>query len=429
MTKYAISDNGNRVPLDPDGDNWERLQDLLDNSSHVTLPVGIWNISRTLNIGNSPRTLRGYGPERTKLVLNEQFPGPVIGISGDGRWQGSESYEIADNVSIFGIHFHQMSQENTLTQCIFCNDGDYFTVERCKVSGTRYEGIIAPGNNVNIRSFVAQNCGNGWYDYPDPDDIPVDNYYYLSTAGINSTAIDLLVDGFVCIGCGQGVETGNTRVEIRNGTIIEPGIGEPHYGVNVGSSSSGIFLTKVSNVIIRGYDSAIQVGPNGLGRLSGVTVEYCDVDGMINFSGGKHDNNVSHPDEGPDTYGSFIRGNKVTVTTSFTSSPIGVSDGLNTDGLYGREPLQITDNEIVYENDSPGDIPVIGFAGKITADMLLENNIIRGISSAPSRGDIASFSLSENPVVPGFPTLEIGNNLAYNASGFTRALSIKIEGA
>lgn len=412
---YARAEDGSRVELSTSADNWAPLQAFLAAHTSIQLPAGRFPLSQTLNIVNGGTTLTGRGVEGTTLSLSIPFAGPVIGIGGQGTWAGG--YPPANGVTLRGLTASMEVDASPQCKCIYNAGGNDFLVERCRVVGSPYEGIVSSSfsKRITLRDFEARNCGNGGI------------YYGLTTAGINCTSIDQLVDGFRCVGCGQGVECGNTRQVFRNGIITDPTVGG--FGINVGSSVAGVYDTTIEYCTVRGYSSAIVCG-NGNGRLAKVIVRHVDVDGFISFAGGKTANVVPHPDEGPDTYGSEISYNRVRIAAATDSGAIGYVSGINfSDSLYGREPLNILHNEITIDEHVAGTTPIIYFGGNISAACQLYANNINGIDSSPSRGDVASFSNLGNTAIPGIPNLVYGGNRAFNRNGAERALTYRIEGA
>lgn len=411
----AVSETGETVELYPDSDNWPALQPFLVAHRYVVLPAGVWPIHQTLNIVRHGTVLLGRGVDATMLDLVAPFAGPVIGGGGQGTWAGG--YPAADGVSIIGLTAKTSIDASAQCKCIYNAAGDDMLIENVRVRGSRYEGVVSasPNKRVTLRSVEAWDCGNGG------------DFYSLSTAGVNATSIDLLVEDFVCIRCGQGVETGNTRVVVRKGLVTDPGPGRPSIGVNVGSSGMGVYDTTVESVVVRGFEAAIGCG-NGIGRLAKVVFRNNDVDGPIGFAGGTLNNNVPHADEGPSVYGSEIVENVIRLPSNVGA--IGYNSGVvDNGGLFGREPLRVERNTIVVEDGVAGTNPLIFFAGKIAAECKVYDNVVYGLDGPPSRGDLASYTLLSNPTIAGMPNLHYGGNLAYGRDGRSRGFLVEIEGA
>lgn len=418
---YAVGSGGSdprSVEIFPDADNWQALQDLWTGCTSITLPPGRWPIYQTFNM-RSARTLAGQGVDQTTLVMVGGFAGPTLGLGGQGTWPSG--FLAAPNATIRGLTVEQTVNSSTNNKCIWSEGGDNLLVDNVRVKGSSYEGIVTSSNldGVTVRNFEAWDCGNGG---------PA---YFLSTAGINCTSRNQLVENFRTLRCGQGVEGGNSRNEIfRKGVILGPGTATPSLGVNIGSTGRGIYQVTVEDVTVRGYDSSISMGPNGIGRLCGCIVQRCDVDKGINFSGGQMTNAVpGQPGEGPDTEGSFILNNIVRIN-GLSDASILYNTGPSSPSydVYGREPLTIRGNSFYYDG-TPQTTPSIGFAGKIVATCVVEGNFLYGLNAAPSRGDIASFTSGSNPAIPGMPNMTYRGNIAFNRSGMSRPFSAKIEGA
>lgn len=412
LMSYASVEDGTRVELDPYSDNWARLQALLDAHTSIFVSDGVFPISKCLNVKQGT-TLQGKGVEATTFRIQGENGEPVVGLGGDGLWASSTGYGQADGVTLRGFTAFQTDDSNTVAKVIFNNWGDDFLVENVRIQGGFYEGITL-GNNIRsavIRNFEAWDCGNG--GDADPS---------RSRSGINSGAIDCLIEDFVCRGCGQGVEIGGTRVVLRRGTIVEPSGAEPSIGVNIGSTTWGIYQVTVEDCLVRGYPASIGCG-NGSGRLAAVTMHRNDVDGAMGFSGGALDNVVPHPDEGPTTEGSFILDNVIRVN-GMQGEPLIYNTGpADLDGLYGREPVTIRGNKFLYDGTAQS-APMIGFAGEISAACIVEFNNSYGLDDSPLRGDVASFVNGSNFPIPGMPSLVVLGNVAYNQAGVSRRFII-----
>jgi hypothetical protein len=381
----AVAEDGSRVTLFQDSDNWAVLQAFLAAHTSVQLPEGSFPISQTLNIVNSGTSLSGMGAESTTIRLNAPFAGPVIGIGGQGTWTGG--YPAANGVSLRGFTSSMEIDASAQNKCIYNTSGNDLLLDRIRVKGCPYEGIVS-GNfakRITLRNIEAVNCGNGGI------------YYAASTAGINVTSIDLLVENFVVRGCGQGVEGGSTRAVFRRGLITDAGSGSPSYGVNIGSTGAGVYDLTVEYVTVRGYSQGAMGCSNLLGRLAKVVFRYNDVDTSIGFCGGLVDNLVPHPDQGPTTYGSEVHDNTITIASNTGNGGFDYNSLVNDGGICGREPLRLYNNRIYVSDGVPRTVPVIQFAGTIGGACVVEDNEINGLDSAPTGGDIASLTYNGNP--------------------------------
>lgn len=421
MPYEARAEDGSKAQLYPDSDNWQTLQDFCSAHTAVQLPDGVWNLSRTLNLPPGFRSLRGRGVDSVTLMRNGVWNGPVIGLGGSGRWGGGLA--AAANVTIAGMTVWQTDTSNTNNKCIWTEGGDNLLVEQVRVRGSIYEGIVAGSSvdGVTVRNFEAWDCGVG-------DAI----LFPRSIAGINCTNRNLLCEDFVCLRCGQGIEGGNSPAgTFRRGLIVGPnptGLG-PSLGINIGSTGRGIYRLTVEDVVVRGYDTSVALGPNGIGRLCGCTLQRCDCDGGISFSGGIADNLVpGQPGEGPDTEGSFILDNILRIN-GLSDDAFLYNTGPNDHyAIFGREPVTFARNTVYYDG-TPQTTPTFGFAGGIEAACVVKENFSYGLNAAPTRGDVASFTSGSNPAVPGMPNLTVKGNFVFNVAGAYRQQSIKIEGA
>lgn len=415
----AVGDTGHYAELsDYDAlSNYNELHQLILSSNEVTFPRGRWPVSQTLETGGGfTRSFRGYGVSRTELVC-VGGNGPVIGVAGN--WNGSIQYLPIDGFSIRGITLTMTVDNHKDNNCLFvhnyCND---VTVERVRAVGSPYEGFVIGGivDRVLLKDIEAWDCGHGGA------------HFSTVTAGINPVSSNTVIDGFVCLRCGQGVESGQYVVTVKNGLITDPPNVVGPIGVNIGSNNYGIYFTVLDNIRIYGYGNAIQIGPNALGRSSRVIVQNCITDGAIFFAGGKTVNNVPlPPNEGPDTYGSQIIDNVIYVNNTNNGTCI-YTGGINlADAVFGREPLTIARNRVYYSlsNPSANTSPVFGFGGNISGNCLVEDNLVYGLDAPPQRGDVQSFSVQSNPTIPGMPNLTVRNNRSFKINGSERNFLVK----
>lgn len=416
----ATGDTGLSVELYPDADNFDALQSLVHGSTEVRLPAGRWPIRKTLNTGlGFARVFRGYGAESTELVCTGGT-GPVLGVASQGTWPEVVNYLPFDGFRLYGMTLTMTVDNAKNNNCLFvnnfCND---IEVSHSRAKGSPYEGFVIGGiiRNVWLHDIEAWDCGLGGA------------HFATATSGINPVSSDTILEDFVCLRCGQGVETGQQNVIVRRGTITAPGGGSPSLGVNIGSNNYGIYNTSISGVRVFGYANAFQIGQNGLGRLSRVSISGCETDGGISFAGGKATNNVTLDPpftQGPDLYGSQIVDNIIRVNAPNNGTII-YGSGINlADSVYGREALTIARNTIYYDLENPAlnTSPIIGFGGNVSGSCLVESNWIYGLDEAPQRGDVASFSVINNPTIPGMPNLAVRGNWAYNLAGRSRTFTI-----
>jgi hypothetical protein len=423
---WVVGSEGARAKLRQDVDNQPAIQSVYDASNETRIPPGTWTIHSTVNM-TANKTIVGHGVERTTVKLVNDYPGPVFGLRGDGRWPNGRA-AACPNVTVKGLTLWQTS--NVSVACkVFWSYGDYLTLRNMRFRGGSYEGLYAGDVGLRANDIEAWDCGNGGPAYSN------------STSGLNIFGHDGVIDGFRCIGCGQGVETGRSQMTWRNGVIASPGGGTPSLGINIGSNALGIYWTTIENCVINGYATGIQAGPNGIGRHSRLIVRNNDIylsdeqAAGVWFAGGKTTNTVSgsfdNPYEGPDTYGSEISGNNIYITEPASAAIIYHTYPNEPTGVYGREPATISGNNIYFQLADPASQigGVIVFGGKVSADCLVANNNIHGLPYGTGGGDIRSASITGNEAIPGMPKLSMRGNNAYGLDGRLRDLFINIEGA
>ncbi len=422
---YARAEDGSRLRLYHDSDNWSAFQTFIDAHSSILIPAGHWTFSKPINLGGKRYEFVGRGATATTLHNIGTFGGPVLGVGAYGTYAGSAGYGDANGTVVRGMTLQQDDETTAHCKCLYVLGADDFVGENIRVRDSSYEGIVSGSglHRITFRNIEAWDCGNGGPAYT------------LSTAGINATSIDLLIEDFITLRCGQGVETGNTRVTLRRGLVTRRGEGLPSLGINIGSSVFGVYETTIEDCTVLGYDAPFGCG-SGNGRIASVTFRRniakdagVAAAANLSFMGGILNNTVPHADQGPTTGHSYIIDNEFYVTRP-TNGCIGYSSGItDTNGLFGREPLTIARNKIFFDLAEESTAPVFFFAGEIIAPVELIDNEIHGLDAAPSRGDVQSFTLLGNPTVPGFPTLTYAGNVAYKRDGRTRNMVINIAGA
>jgi hypothetical protein len=428
----ARAEDGSTCKLYSNQDNWAALQSFVDAHTTIQLPAGEWWISKCLNLKNNSQTLAGRGADNTTLKRISSVGGPVVGIAGDGAWEGSSGYGRADNITVRKLSLWQTDESTTNCKCFFNNDGDNLLLENLRVIGSSYEGIVSGSNCAYVRlsHIEAWNCGNGGPAYA------------LSTAGINATSDQLIIEDFRTVGCGQGLETGNQHIVIRRGHISSPGAGSPQKGINIGSTGHGVYDVVIEDCIISGYDSAFGCG-NGIGRLCGIFFRrnkiYDEGDGAaaVEFMGGLENNLVTGEQnrfEGPDLYGSEITDNEFYISAPHSESIIYNTGPANigNPNVHGREALLVARNKITYVSGDTSlqTSPIIGFAGNITGNITVQDNKVYGMPAAPSRGDLQTYTNNQNASIPGMPNLSYARNYAFDTNGKRlRSFVVNIEGA
>lgn len=418
---FARAEDGSLLQLNTDSDNWAALQAFCDAHHSVLLPDGRYPISKTLNAKNAGFELSGKGMEATTLLLNAETNGPVVGWGANGLWAGSSGYGQADFVKLSRMTLETQSTLSTNSKCLWIVNGDDATLRKVRAKGAVYEGFVN-GSNVKRTScydIEAVECGNG-------DAV----LFPRTTAGINMTGIDQLIDGFRTINCGQGVECGNTRETFRRGLITDDGshpLG-PRLGITIGNSVYGVYQTTIEQCTVSGYATAVSC-TNVNGRLAAVTVKNNRLYGAFEFTGGALNNVVPHPDQGPTTEGSFLIDNEIVMDTLGNGPVLYNAGNVNNGGLFGREPMTIARNTIRILNEVAYTTPVFGYAGRIDGTQLLYGNFVTGLATYPSRGDVQSFTFGANGAVAGFPALSYYSNIAFDGFNKSRAWKMNIEGA
>lgn len=418
---FARAEDGSLLQLNTDSDNWAALQAFCDAHHSVLLPDGRYPISKTLNAKNAGFELSGKGMEATTLLLNAETNGPVVGWGANGLWAGSSGYGQADFVKLSRMTLETQSTLSTNSKCLWIVNGDDATLRNVRAKGAVYEGFVN-GSNVKRTScydIEAVECGNG-------DAV----LFPRTTAGINMTGIDQLIDGFRTINCGQGVECGNTRETFKRGLITDDGTHPlgPRLGFTIGNSVYGVYRTTVENNTVIGYPTAVSC-TNVNGRLAAVTIQRNHLYGAVEFSGGALNNVVPHPDQGPTTEGSFIIDNEIIMDTLLYGPVLYNGGNVSNGGLFAREPLTIARNNLRILSEVAYTSPVFSYAGLMVGTCLLYGNAVYGLSHAPSRGDVQTFSFGANLSTPGCPALSYYGNIPIDHNGRYRTWVANIEGA
>jgi hypothetical protein len=398
-------------------DAWQNLQDSIDRAAKsggtVRLAIGVYLVSKPIVLA-SGTTIVGAGMDRTTIRNLGRFGGPLVqfGMKGEVR-----------NVNLQDFCVEQRDNDLKGTNCIQGDQAHDVHLTRIRVRGSRYEGMV--GGSHARRWFVdsceAEDCGNGGPAYS------------LSTAGINVCSRETVLVRCKTKRCGQGFEFGNLNVHLLYCTAEEPTSAEPSIGFNCGSSVVGISKVHVFGCRSVGYPSAIGFG-NGIGRLSGVTVEGCTcIDGSIGFSGGKTLNHVPTPDQGPDVSGSYIRDCVVrwTKPSDKTFCAILYSTGPSADGkIYGREPLVVSRLRVQFAAKPNGKIicPIMGVSGHVSAPVTFRDCVVEGLDEAPLRGDAEVASNNANKLPGDIDHIRFVNCTATTSSGAEREFEVHLEG-
>lgn len=405
------------VRLTATGDNAPAIQafiDALPNGATIKIPAGVWHVESRLKL-KAQQKLVGAGMDRTTIKSRgADWSGPIV------AW-GVDWLNPADGVELRDLTIEQAVVGTSKHGCIL-GEGNDSKLTRIRVVGSRYEGIIIGGWNKNatLTDCEAIDCGNGGPAYTQ------------STSGFNAHAFNTRYIRCRAKRCGQGFEFGATGTIVDGCIASDPGPGTPSMAYNCGSSVNGVWKVRLLRSRSFGYVDAVLIG-NGIGRLSDVRVEGCTfVGGSLNFHGGQPTNFARHPFpgfEGPDTHGSAVVGNTFIFhrpnhgALSYYGGPAAAH------AVFGREPLKVERNTIHYRL-AAGDVqsaPPIGFAGSIVAKCTAAGNVISGLDEAPVRGDVATFSVNDNPAVPNMPLTSKGN-AAFRADGAERAVVERREG-
>jgi hypothetical protein len=383
----------------------------------VTFPAGIWPIHSHIQV-NKRIELTAIGSALFKLIA-ANANAKVLRI---GDYNG--------NVKVNGCTVRNLTLEiagektSGLYNCLEAH-GDDTTVEDCTFKGCPHEGIVVSGNSrrANITRCRGESCGTG------------NTSYSLSTAAFNSHAHPTIYTDCTATGSGQGFELDGHGTKCIRCRAENPHGVTPSIAFNVGSVGTGIWNVEVSESVSIGYATAVQSG-NGIGRFANLNVHDCIFDGGGAYVMGGIATN-SNPaliaelgQEGPDTGLSHVDRN-VFIVRAAHQGLMGVSLGpAATDEVYGRESWTFDDNAVVYVNGAPPqDSPVLFISGKQVGAVTMRRNRLFGMDTAPSRGDLQTFTLNSNPAVQGQPNLTHGQNLAFKVDGTARTLVVRIEGA
>lgn len=405
--------------LDPNADNAPTINAFLDSLPEgvtVTLPEGIWPVNSRVQINK-------------RLELNSASGATIRLIAADANMHVLRVGQYHANVKVNGVTIRRLTLEidgsktTGLYNCVDAN-GDDFTAEDCVFRNCPHEGIVVSGNSKRpiIRRCRAENCGTG------------NQSYFNSTAGFNSHGWSTVYEDCVATGCGQGFEIDAYHTRVRRCRAEFPAGTTPSIAFNVGSVGTGIWDVEIDGCTSIGYETAVQSG-NGIGRFAGLNIHDCIFDGgCCHVMGGVHTNTnpglvAELGEEGPDGGQSHIDRN-VFIVRQPHQGLLGVSMQPSAEeGIYGREAWTFDDNVVVYIGTPPQDCPGLFIGGMQMKPVSMQRNKLFGMDTAPSRGDIQTFTSNGSVAVPGQPNLTLSGNLAFKVDGTARPVVIRIEGA
>jgi hypothetical protein len=403
------------VPAPDATDSWQTLQASIDRAGKtggtVRLAAGVYQVSKPIVIP-SRTTIVGAGMDHTTIRNLGRFPDPLVqfGMKGEVKDITLQDFcvEVKDN-DLKG------------TNCLQGDLANDVRLTRIRVHGSRYEGIIGGGHARRwlVDGCEAEDCGNGGPAYTQ------------STAGINITSREAVLVRCKTKRCGQGFEFGNLNVHLLYCTAEEPSTAAPSIAFNCGSAVVGISKVHVFGCKSVGYRDAIGFG-NGIGRLSGVTVENCTfIDGSIGFMGGKEKNTVHTDDQGPDVSGSYIRDCVVrwTKVSDRTPGALIYNTGPSPEGqVFGREPLLVQRLRVQYaaRPTSRPTEPVMGVAGYVSAPVIFRDCVVEGLDESPLRGDGQVYSNNANTLPDDISHIRFVNCTATTSTGAEREFNVQL---
>jgi len=396
-------------------DVWDTLQRSIDRAAasrgKVQLAAGVYLVSRPIVLP-SGTTMVGAGMERTTIRNLSRFSGPLVqfGMKTPVR-----------EITLQDFCVEQSGNDLKGTNCIHGDMANDVRLTRVRARGSRYEGIVGGGHarRWNVEGCEAEDCGNGGPAYT------------LSTAGINVTSRDAVLRRCKTRRCGQGFEFGNLNVELQDCEADEPSGAAPSIAFNCGSAVVGVSNVRLLRCISNGYKEALTIS-NGIGRLSGATIESCTfIDGGVTFAGGKPKNSVPTPDQGPDISGSFIRDCVVrwTKPSDKTPSALLYNTGPNADGkVLGREPLTVERLRVQFTAKPNGRVsdPVMGVAGYVSAPVVFRDCVVEGLDEPPLRGDGAVFSVVDNFLPENVSHIRFLSCTAATSAGARRKFDLRL---
>jgi hypothetical protein len=421
QSPVATANFQSQVTLTETGDNAPALNSFLaqlPDGCTVTLAAGTFPLNSAIVVGKK-LTLQGGSASTTSLkLIAANTNAKVIRI---GDYNG--------NVKVNGCTVRNLTLEiagdktTGLYNCLEAH-GDDTTVEDCTFKGCPHEGLVVSGNSrrAHITRCRAEACGTA------------NQSYTQSTAGFNSHSHEGVYTDCVATGCGQGFEIDGHHTRVIRCRAENPhGVG-PSIAFNVGSVGTGIWDVELSECTSVGYPTAVQSG-NGIGRFANLNVHDCVFDGgSCHVMGGIATN--SNPaliaelgQEGPDTGLSHVDRN-VFIVRAAHQGVLGFSSGPEPGyAVFGREQWTFNGNVIQYVNTLPGDSPVLFIGGKQDGAVEMKGNRIFGMDTAPSRGDLQTFTNGTNVAIQGQPNLTQSGNLAFKLDGIVRPLDVRIEGS
>jgi hypothetical protein len=396
-------------------DAWESLQRSIDRAAKsggtVRLAAGVYLVSKPIVLPTAT-TMVGAGMDRTTIRNLGRFPEPLVQFGRKGE---------VNRIALQDFCVEQRDNDLKGSNCIHGEEAHDVRLTRIRVRGSRYEGIIGGGHGRRwlLDECQAEDCGCGGPAYT------------MGVAGINVTSRDAVLVRCKTRRCGQGYEFGNLNVQLLYCTAEEPGQASPSIAFNCGSAVLGVSKVHLFRCTSEGYRDALICG-NGIGRLSGVTVDSCTfVDGSITFSGGKPKNTVPTPDQGPDVSGSEIRDCVVRWTRpgAKTVSALLYNTGPHADGkVMGREPLLVRRLRVQFAAKPIGRVsdPVLGVAGHVAAPVVFRDCVIEGLDEPPVSGDGAVFGNNANAVPDDVSHIRFERCIATTSSGADRPFDVRL---
>lgn len=377
----------------------------------IYMPAGVWKIGGCVELVSDIR-IEADGVELQPFDPATHV-GPLLVAGSLGRypaWSGSRAR--CDNVEIVGLTLNQLACTSEHSHCLFVDTGDNWKLTRVKFLNAKHEGAVSGGTT---RDWLwdrceAHNCGAG------------STFRAQSGAGLNCNGIGHVVIKPLIRDCGQGIEHGGIRI-----TIIEPDISNaitpagPSIGITLGNSVIGLHSARVLGGSIAGYGDGLSIG-NDDGRCGGVIVDGVALTECgITFRGGKPDNVVPTPDQGPDLEPSIIRRIKYTTANDHGGVGIQYNPGpAATDSVFGRASLIIEDCEANTPNVEPDWAVVAPFCvfGNVTGQVQIVRPVVNGGRGASkSAGDFQLAGNGANPCPPSMPNVQVIGARAFKPDG------------
>jgi hypothetical protein len=285
--------------------------------------------------------IRGAGRDATRLE-NWDVETAAPGLISLGRRAEPGEVDRANlrlqQIAISDLSLAQIPYATRPANVIWSYASEDVWVVNTAGSGHSYECYVMGGGIKSVRWNLHYNtlgpCGHGG---------PA---YHSSSSALNLNGADWVASFNLVTGSLQAVEMGSRRGTLTDNVLIAPQ--RDAIGVNVGSTSAGIWDNTIARNQIRGFISAIEIF-NAIGTVSQTTiVDNTIVDGVVSINSGQETNPVVEGGEAAVVHGATtFSGNTLTYTGYLGNTPIKVGTGAY-GPQSGLEVVRVTGNTVTY---------------------------------------------------------------------------------